>query len=63
MFSDRLAVQGASETLLDWADIMSLEYVLLVGVIGVPLGIFILRFVDVIALLYEISASLWMLPL
>ena len=56
-------MQGASETLLDWADIMSLEYVLLVGVIGVPLGIFILRFVDVIALLYEISASLWMLPL
>jgi hypothetical protein len=42
---------------------MSLDYVLLTGVIGVPLAILILRFVGVIGLLYEISASLWMLPI
>jgi hypothetical protein len=42
---------------------MTIDYILLVGIIGVPLAIFIVRFVDVIALLYEISASVWMLPI
>lgn len=42
---------------------MTLDYVLLVGMIGVPLGILIMRSINAVAILYNISASLWMLPI
>ncbi|MGR3615306.1 MAG: hypothetical protein ACU0BB_04625 [Paracoccaceae bacterium] len=42
---------------------MALDYTLLVAIIGVPLGVLMMRLVGMIALLHEISASLWMLPL
>lgn len=42
---------------------MTLDYVLLTAIIGVPIGIILIRMVGVIELLYEISASLWMLPI
>lgn len=42
---------------------MTLDYVLTVAVIGVPLAILIMRFGGVIALMYEILASMWMLPI
>ena len=42
---------------------MPLDYTLLTAVIAVPLGILMMRFVGVLSLLFEISDSLWMLPL
>ncbi|GLQ35933.1 hypothetical protein GCM10007939_22170 [Amylibacter marinus] len=42
---------------------MTLDYVLLLGAIGVPMAIVITRTIDMVALVYNISASLWMLPI
>jgi len=42
---------------------MALEYTLLTAAIGVPLGILMMRLVNMVALVNEISASIWMLPL
>lgn len=42
---------------------MTLNYVLLLGVIGVPLMLLIFRMIPTLGLLFEISASLWMLPI
>ncbi len=42
---------------------MTLEYTLLVAAIGIPIAMLMMRMITTIGLLYEISASLWMLPI
>lgn len=42
---------------------MTLDYVLVLGLISVPLAILFLRLAYMIGLVYEISATVWMLPL
>jgi len=42
---------------------MSLDNVLLLGFIGVPLAILLMRLAYMIGLVYEVSAMMWLLPL
>jgi len=41
---------------------MALDYALLLGIIGVPLAIFIMKMVGVLGLMFEIMESIMMLP-
>jgi len=42
---------------------MALEYTLVVAIIGVPLMALLFRLGVAVSLLFEISESLWMLPI
>lgn len=42
---------------------MTLEYTLLVAVIGVPLMALFFRLGGIVTLLFEIAENLWMLPI
>jgi membrane-bound ClpP family serine protease len=42
---------------------MTLEYTLLLAAIGIPIIMLVMRMITALGLLYEISASLWMLPI
>jgi len=41
---------------------MALDYALVLGVIGVPLAVFIMKMVPVLDLMFEIVESIMMLP-
>jgi hypothetical protein len=42
---------------------MTVENVLLLGLIGLPLSMLLLRLAAMIGLIHEVSAVVWMLPL
>lgn len=42
---------------------MTLDYMILLAAVGVPMGMLTVRMVGMIALMFETSAGLWMLPL
>jgi hypothetical protein len=42
---------------------MTLEYVLLTAAVGIPMAMIMMRMITTLGLLYEISASFWMLPI
>ena len=42
---------------------MALDYVLTVGLIGIPVSLFLLKVAQALTYLYEISSAGWMMPL
>lgn len=42
---------------------MAVDYTLVVAFIGVPIAMLVMKYVGVLALMYEIVMGLWMLPI